>query len=178
MDLHEQKRPLGANKLCKIQSKRRMIMLAWVTFQILSVKACFQVKKIDRATLFRKCLSSCLLSHGCLASCLSFLVNSMPVAGIFLLSKISNLGFVVQYYLFFFFSLFFLLFYLCQIRSDSVEADSSERSVCSSLIVSCLLYFASPGSPLLLWPGFLPFDSSDRCLCCLAKRAGRHCAHK
>lgn len=53
--------------------------------------------------------------------------------------------------------IFFPLFN-CQIRSDSVEADFSEGSVCSSLTVFCLLYFASLGSPLLLWPGFLPFN--------------------
>lgn len=50
MDLHKQKRPLGDNKLCKTGSK---VDIKNVTFQILSVKACFQVKK-NRARLFKK----------------------------------------------------------------------------------------------------------------------------
>lgn len=70
----------------------------------------------------------------------------MPVAGIFLLSEISNLGFVVQYYLIFFFSLF-----RCQKQSDSVEVGSSEKSVCFSLIVFCLLYFPGTSVVAVAW---------------------------
>lgn len=145
VDFHKQKRPLGWNKLCETQSKSGQNDHACLgDFQILSEMHVLSEKQNQA---FQKvCLNSCLLSHSIMFVIpREFSASSCDPSAF----KNKQLGVCSP-----------ILFFSppkCQIRSGSVKVDSSQRSVCSSVIVFCLLCFASLRSPLL-WPGFLPFD--------------------